>query len=253
MKIGAQLYTLRDYTQDLDSFAETLARVADMGYTAVQVSATCPFDAGWLKAQLDKNGLVCPVTHTNQDRVADETDAVAAEHKIFGAKIVGLGSAPGIFEPETFSYESFRDRFVPVANRLKEQGLLLGYHNHHPEFGRTDGVSIFERIIADFPVDALTFILDTYWIQYAGGDPAEWIRKLIGRVHCVHFKDMSIVGKEQRMASIGEGNINFGACISACEDAGTEYAFVELDNCYGEDPFGCLERSYKYLKSKGLS
>ena len=38
MKIGAQLYTLRDSCKDLESFAETLKKVADIGYTTVQVS-----------------------------------------------------------------------------------------------------------------------------------------------------------------------------------------------------------------------
>lgn len=30
MKIGAQLYTVRDYTKNLDDFAETLKKVADI-------------------------------------------------------------------------------------------------------------------------------------------------------------------------------------------------------------------------------
>ena len=41
IKIGAQLYTLRDYCQTTDGFADTLARVADMGYTTVQMSGCC--------------------------------------------------------------------------------------------------------------------------------------------------------------------------------------------------------------------
>ena len=52
MKIGAQLYTVRHACKDLDSFAETLKRVADMGYTTVQVSGTCDYEAEWLAEQL---------------------------------------------------------------------------------------------------------------------------------------------------------------------------------------------------------
>ena len=32
MIFGAQLYTVRDFAKDLDGFAETLKRVADIGY-----------------------------------------------------------------------------------------------------------------------------------------------------------------------------------------------------------------------------
>ena len=41
-------------------------------------------------------------------------------------------------------------------------------------------------------------------------------------------------------------------CIKA-EEAGTTYMLVEQDNCYGEDPFDCLRRSYENLKIFGFA
>ena len=43
MEIGAQFYTLRDFCKDTYSFAETLKKVADIGYKAVQISGTCGY------------------------------------------------------------------------------------------------------------------------------------------------------------------------------------------------------------------
>ena len=57
MKIGAQLFTVRDFTKTLDDFAETLKKIADIGYTTVQVSGTCPFEAEWLRDRLKETGL----------------------------------------------------------------------------------------------------------------------------------------------------------------------------------------------------
>ena len=37
MKIGAQLYTVRDACQTPEGFADTLARVADMGFSTVHL------------------------------------------------------------------------------------------------------------------------------------------------------------------------------------------------------------------------
>ena len=48
MKIGAQLYTVRDFCKTLDDFSETLKKVADIGYTTVQVSGT---------SRMNPNGL----------------------------------------------------------------------------------------------------------------------------------------------------------------------------------------------------
>ena len=41
MQIGAQLYTVREHTRNLDDFSETLKKIADIGYKTVQVSGTC--------------------------------------------------------------------------------------------------------------------------------------------------------------------------------------------------------------------
>ena len=98
MKIGAQLYTVREYTKTLDDFAETLKKVADIGYDTVQVSGTCAFEAEWLKEQLDKNGLVCAITHTAPGRICGETEKVIAEHKGQpGATMPVLQAAQEIF------------------------------------------------------------------------------------------------------------------------------------------------------------
>ena len=43
------------------------------------------------------------------------------------------------------------------------------------------------------------------------------------------------------------------AVIAAAYDANCEFALVEQDHTYGEDPFDCLARSYKYLNSLGLN
>jgi len=251
MTLGAQLYTVRHKTKNLKDFAETLVKIADIGYTTVQVSATCAYEPEWLAEQLKINGLSCPVTHFNPGRIADDSAAVAREHKVYGCDIVGLGSAPGIWL-KTFSYEKFRDKYLPAALKIRETGGMLGYHNHSPEFKKKNGVTMMERLAEDFPADVLTFILDTYWVQFAGYDPAEWIRKLAGRVHCVHLKDLKKTLFRRRMAVVGEGIIDFDAVISACRDSGTQHLLVEQDNCYGEDPFECLTRSYNNLKAMGL-
>ena len=67
---------------------------------------------------------------------------------------------------------------------------------------------------------------------------------------CIHLKDYAY---GQKMAVVGEGNINFDRVFAKAEDAGTKYMLVEQDNCGGEDPFACLQRSYAFLKSRGFA
>lgn len=249
MMIGAQLYTVRDYCKDPDSLAETLKKIADIGYTAVQLSGACAVEAGWLKNELDKNGLICPLSHTAASRILTETEAVAAEHDIFGAAYVGLGMYP-FHKPENGnSYADFLAKYRPVSKKLKALNKYFMYHNHAIEFMKDDGKRILQKIAEDFPADELGFTLDTYWVQVGGGDPAWWLETLSGRVPCIHLKDQ---GYGPTMLPIGEGNLNWERIFAAAEKAGTQYMFVEQDKCNGEDPFACLARSYDYLRSRGF-
>ena len=91
MEIGAQFYTLRDFCQTPEALAESLAKVADIGYKTVQISGTCAFDPAWIKQELDKNGLRCVLTHTASDRMINAPVAVAADHDVFGCDYIGLG------------------------------------------------------------------------------------------------------------------------------------------------------------------
>ena len=252
MKIGAQLYTVRDYTKNLDDFAETRKKVADIGYTTVQVSGTCAFEADWLKEQLDKTGLTCAITHTNQTRVAEDTEAVIAEHKVFGCDYIGLGSIPWELHINPAGLDAFVEMYAEAAKKICAAGMKLMYHNHGFEFTKANGVTFLERLARAFPAEELGFTLDSYWVQYGGGDPAQFAEKLAGRIDCVHVKDMQFINNTQQMAYIGEGNINFDRFLSACEAGGTKYVLVEQDDCQNRDPFWCLKKSYETLTAMGL-
>lgn len=246
MRIGAQFYTVRDHCKTLEDFAESLKKVADIGYTTVQISGTCAYEPQWLKQELDKNGLKCVLTHIPGDRLIAEPAQVAKDHDVFGCEHVGLG-AYGFVEEKGQSIEDFVKTYGPVAKTLKDCGKTFMYHNHAHEFDKRDGKLIFEQIIQALPEMGVT--LDTYWVQVGGGDPAQWLGRLKGRVPCIHLKDCAY---QQKMAVIGEGNINFDRVFQMAEAAGTKYMLVEQDNCNGEDPFDCLKRSYAYLKANGF-
>ena len=248
MKIGAQLYTVRGSTQTLEDFAETLKKVSDIGYKTVQVSGTCPFPADWLRSELLKNGLECAVTHTPPARLLSETEAVCSEHKVFGCKYVGFGwNAFRLDDGDT--PEKFIENYLPVAKKIRDSGLRFMYHNHDQEFQKVGGRLIIDILADTFAEADAGFIVDTFWVQAGGADPAAWIRKLRGRVPCIHLKDYAY---GRKFAVIGEGNMNFDAIFKAADESGTEYMLVEQDDCGSEDPFECLKRSYQYLKSRGF-
>ncbi len=247
MIIGAQFYTLRNFCKTLDDFSETLKKVADIGYTSVQVSGTCAYEPEWLRDQLKANGLKCAVTHIPGDKLKADPVKVAHDHDIFDCEYVGLGCYN--FAAEDATTEKFTEEYLPVAKAIHSAGKYFMYHNHDAEFKWENGKTILANIAEKFSPELMGFTLDTFWVQAGGGDPAAWIDELSGRVPCIHLKDYSY---GRKMAVIGEGNINFDRVFKSAEKAGTKYMLVEQDECYGEDPFDCLARSYKYLSSLGF-
>ena len=248
MKIGAQLYTVRDYCRDLDSFAETLKKIADIGYPTVQVSGTCGYEGAWLRDRLKETGLQCVLTHNSPKDIVENTDALIAKHDEFDCQYVGLG-AFGFNDQPGQTWDDFIRDFKPAARRLAEGGKYFMYHNHAHEFQKWDGKLLFDRLIEAMTPDEMGVTVDTFWVQVGGGAPAWWLEKLSGRIPCIHLKDYAF---DRKMAVVGEGNLNFDRIFEKAEAGGTQYMLVEQDDCNGEDPFDCLRRSYDYLRSRGF-
>jgi len=251
MKIGAQMFTLRDYCQNLDQLAESLKKVADIGYTDIQISSVCSFEPEWMAEQLKKNGLTCNLTHFDLNRIINDTEAVVNEHNVYGCKLIGVGSGAN-----AAGLPAFAENLKPATKKIHELGSLFMYHNHNWEFQDMlpDGRNVIEALADMFTPDELGFILDTYWVQYSGADIHAVIKQLKGRLPAIHFKDMRVSETgEKKMSWIGGGNVfNFEKLIAEFDDAGTKYAYIEQDQCYDENPFDCLKKSYDYLHSLGL-
>ena len=253
MQIGAQFDTLREQCKTPEEFANSLARVADIGYQLVQISGVCPYEPEWLREQLRANGLQCVLTHIPTERLEKEPEVVAAEHTVFGCSYIGIGCGSKAVGTEGMDQAI---RLAQTSGRyFASVGKQLSYHNHGFEFARDaeNGKTRLAYLAEHTAPEELVFTLDTYWTHWGGADVVEWIERLSGRIPCVHLKDMVADGaEEQRMAPVGSGNLPWQKILPALEAAGTRYALVEQDNCYGDDPFACLERSYQFLRAQGL-
>jgi len=248
--IAAQLYTLREFTKTPADIAQTLKKVKEMGYHAVQTSALGPIDPKELKKIVDDLDLTICATHVAYERLRDDTAAIAAEHILWGCKFPAIGGLPGSYR-NAEGFHRFAKEASEVARKLKTYGLTFGYHNHSFElekFGDKTGLRI---LYDESDPEVFTSEIDTYWVQHGGGDPAAWIRSLKGRAHIVHFKDMTMKGSTQLMAEVGEGNLNWPAILDACKEAGVRWYIVEQDTCQ-RSPFESLAISLRNMKKWGL-
>jgi len=249
MILGAQLYTLRDYCQNAKDFDISMKRVSDIGYKTVQVSGIGNIPPKTVREICDKYDLKIVITHTNPDRILNDTDAVIAEHDIMGCKHIGIGAMPEKYRSLDWIGQ-FADDFLAPAKKIADSGKLFMYHNHDFEFQRLGGKYIIEHLMDDFKPEEMGFTFDTYWVQVAGCDIIDWIERLSGRLPCVHLKDLEMISGKPHMAPVMEGNLSFPKYLEAFRCAGTEYLLIEQDY-FLESPFLCLKKSYDNLKALG--
>ena len=250
MKLGAQFYTLRDSCKDLAGLEESMKRVADMGYSSIQLSGVCAYEGEWAAEKAKEIGITVDITHYAYGKIVNDIENTIKHHDAMNCKCIGIGSSP--YDKDQAGLDRFCSEIAPVIPAIVASGHKLMYHNHHWEFAKLGDKTFLELLCERFTPEELGITLDTYWVQAGGADPAAWIKKLHGRIDRIHFKDMVMnnTDKRVRIAPIGEGNMNYDAIIQACLDENIEYGYVELDDCYGEDPFDCMKRSYDFLSKR---
>ena len=250
-RLGLQLYSLRDFETTETDFANTMQRVAEIGYKTVQVSGIGDIPDDSVARITADNGLSIVATHADWAEFTDDLEALIARHQLWNCKHTAIGMVP----KEYLSLEGiaqFKDTLTPIAERMTEAGMTFSYHNHAIEMAHFEGRAYLEHLYEQIPGETLRAELDTYWIAAGGGDPADWIRRHPGRQPLLHVKDMvGTLEWEPRFAPCGSGNLNWPAILSAAEEAGAEYALVEQDAFYEQDPFEAVKLSFEFLKAAG--
>jgi sugar phosphate isomerase/epimerase len=244
-QIAAQLYTCRDILKTPAEIATTLRRLREIGYQAVQLSGLGPIEDEELLRILDGEGLVCCATHESGKKIINDPQWVVERLKKFRCRATAYPFPEDVDLNDLSSVEGLIAKLESSASILSASGLVLSYHNHHHEFRKLEGRTIFERIFDGAP--HLQGELDTYWVQYGGGNPVDWCERLAGRLPVIHLKDYAVNKDNQpTYTEIGAGNLDFKHIVAAAEKSGCNWFIVEQDTCPG-DPVDSLAQSYRYL------
>lgn len=248
IKLGIQLYTLREFCKTAGDFEETLKFLDSIGCHVIQISGIGNIEPETVGELVDKYKMDVCVTHKPYDRMKTDLEKLCSEHDLIHCDNIGIGCMPGNLHSSYEGVWGFINKLNEIGEEMHKYGKQLCYHNHALEFEINDGKRTFERLIDETKPENLHFIPDTYWLQMGGVNPAEYLRKLKGRVEVCHFKDWCVVDNTARFAPVDEGNLDLDACYRACRDIGVEYIVAEQDLCYERDVFDCVKASFEGLK-----
>ncbi len=223
MKLGIQMYTLRDHIDSPDAMLRVLEEVKRMGFDGVEFAGFADVPAETLKAKLDELGLVCVGAHMGLDDFKPENlEKTLADVKTLGMKTVGIGGADT-------STEDSLSHVIDVLGHAHEvfgkEGIRVYFHNHTEEFKAplfaTAPGTIFDRLkaVCDMQVD-------TYWSFVAGQDNYKLITENKDRIVHLHIKD----GVGRKPMALGEGENDLATVVKAAKDAGIEWLILENDD-----------------------
>ncbi|MGQ0604809.1 MAG: sugar phosphate isomerase/epimerase family protein [Anaerolineales bacterium] len=244
--VALQLYTLRDSLQH--DFAETIERVASVGYAGVETAGfpkTTPEAAARLFADL---GLAVCGAHGPLPLGNDRQRVIETMQALNCRRLINAWQPP-----EKFTTRASVEAVCAALNEAnvvaQANGFSLGYHNHWFEFeNRFDGVTA-HALMARTCDPQVFFEIDVYWVKTAGEDPASVVRDYGARAPLLHIKDGPAV-RDAPMTAVGAGVMDIPAVVSAT-GTHTEWLIVELDQC-ATNMFTAVEQSYRYLVDSGL-
>ncbi len=261
-KVGLQLYSVRsEIEKDL---VGTLKAVKAMGYDYIE-SAGAGFyglSADEAKALLAEIGLTLISVHS-----VDCSDENLALYQALGVKNFTI---PYYGRANYDDWEKSKAYFEDCAERVKKYGMRLFYHNHDFEFEAIGDKKIIDKIYTELPEGVIAPQFDVCWVTYGGSNPAEYIRKYAHKeMTMAHLKDFSCKGAVKgavyelidngsvkksrdenlfRFHSVGDGVVDFGSVLTACEEVGIECVIVEQDQSYETPCLEAVKKSRIYLK-----
>lgn len=247
-QLAAQLYSVRALLKTRESAIQTLERIRAIGYPAVQVSGysydVMPEEE--LLRECRRIGLTICATHDASLTILEDPAAVIARLDKLACKYTAYPHPAGIDFSSKEGIASFLHKLDAASKTLAAAGKVLCYHNHHMELRKLNGKIILDRIYSETSIQGE---LDTYWVQYGGGNPTTWVKRLHGRCPLIHLKDYIVNDQDAvTMTEIGNGVLEFPEIIKAADDSGCEWFIVEQDTCPG-DPVDSLEISFRYLQT----
>jgi sugar phosphate isomerase/epimerase len=248
--IALQLYTVRDELEK--DFTGALRKVAEMGYTNVELAGFGGNSAKDLKAILDEFGLKAVGSHVGLDQLEGPNSSKTIEdHNLLGIPYVVIPWLPQERREDKAGYERLAGVLNEVGRKVKAAGMTLGYHNHNFEFDQKfDGKPGLAILFDETDPNLVIGELDTYWALYAGTDPVEFLNKYPGRFPLIHIKDMD--QDDRSFAPIGTGVLPLDAIVQAAPAAGAKYLIVEQDQTKGPS-LHAVRTSINNLRAKGYA
>ncbi|HSI07301.1 MAG: sugar phosphate isomerase/epimerase family protein [Rariglobus sp.] len=238
--LSLQLWSVHQETKR--DFAATVAEVARIGYTGVELAGYGNLDAAGAKAALDAAGLKVSGMHVGFQRLRDDLAGVINDALLFGTRHVVCPHWPETQFISAAACAKIGEQLAGWGSTLRAFGLQLGFHNHAIETTVIEGRTALDWMLGAAAPRDLGMEPDVYWLTVGGLSSEKFLRDYGARVQLVHLKDET---------ELGSGPVNFAPIFAAIDEIGSvEWLVVEQES-YNHAPLVSVRLCFEKLKSWG--
>jgi len=208
-----------------------------------------------LKRAFDDNGIRVPISHIggnleNSAAIADIAATLELQAVCVALPSEFSGTGGMVPAKSRGQLDALAEKLNRVGREYRDRGLNFGYHNHHIEFTRVDGVVPYDYLMSNTDPSLVKIELDLGWLATAGVDPVTYVRRHAGRVIACHLKDyapsIATDVPQRKLVPPGFGSIDFGAVLKAMRETGVQHGFIEVD--VSDDALGDVHRGHANLE-----
>jgi sugar phosphate isomerase/epimerase len=263
---AVQLYTVRDALgRDLRGALRSLREIGIVeaelyGLNGAENATLFGTPARDVRRAFDESGIRVPISHIggnleNTAAIADIAGTLGLEAVCVALPSEFSGTVDGRFAMVPARSRAQLDALVEKLNRVgreyRDRGLTFGYHNHHIEFTRVEGVVPYDYLMSNTDPALVKIELDVGWLAAAGVDPVVYLRRHSGRVIACHLKDydarIATDVPQRKLVAPGAGTIDFRAVLTAMNETGVRHGFIEVD--VSDDALGDVRRGHAHLQA----
>lgn len=231
--LGVQLFSVRDILPANPQ--EVMTKLAQMGYKQFE-SFSGPKGFLWgyqpkeMKSFLDSIGVNMLSTHFNYLDVVNKPDELKRNIDLAAETGLKYLICPWIGGQKTWDdWKRIADQLNKTGEQVSQSGLKFGYHNHDYSFKPLEGKLPQDYLLDNTSAKNVMFELDLCWIDVAGINTAEHLKKYGKRYELCHIKDYTKIEGKPVQKDLGHGSVNIKKTLEECKKSGISHFIVEQE------------------------
>lgn len=244
--IALQLHTVKDVIA-ID-ISETLLKIKDMGYNAVEFSGMPKFAdfAEEFREILDVAKLFAFSAQVPYVELERDAKSIINACRLLGCSYVGIQMLEKSHLPGGGYWPTVHRIITSIATQCQDAKLPLMYHNHAYELEKhKDGNHILDQFFEELP--GVNAQLDVGGLHEGNQDPVKYIKRYKGRCPVIHIRDVYKAPTGFKDSAIGKGEQDIVAIVKAAIEAGVECFVVDVHNAPYEMQLDVAQQSIDFL------